>query len=133
MPGLDAKPILDLAVAVDDHMSIDDVIACLAQSGEYTYEGDKCEDGGLLFVRGAGNFRTVHVHVVGSSSEAWALYLRFHDLLLTDAEARERYQLEKRSLARRFPRDRLSYTNGKSEVIQALLAESGSGRRRERS
>jgi GrpB-like predicted nucleotidyltransferase (UPF0157 family) len=121
VPELDAKPILDIAVAVSDDAQIDDVIECMAENGEYAYEGDKRDDGGILFVRGQGTFRTVHVHVVGASSRAWTQYLRFQELLMADPEARGSYQAEKRKLAHQFPDDRLSYTNAKSPIIQELL------------
>jgi len=122
VPGLEAKPILDIVAAVDDRMPIDDVVAHLCGAGPYTYEGDKREDGGLLFVRGEGACRTVHVHVVGKSSRAWMSYLRFHALLLDDAEARERYRSSKRELAEAFAQDRQGYTTAKSVVVEELLA-----------
>ncbi len=82
VPGLDAKPILDLAVAVEDGTALDDVVARLCAGGRYSYEGDKGHGGGLLFVRGEGSFRSVHVHVVEKTSTDWADYLRFRELLL---------------------------------------------------
>jgi GrpB-like predicted nucleotidyltransferase (UPF0157 family) len=121
VPGLDAKPILDIAASVPDACAIDQIVERLAGSGPYDYDGDRREDGGLLFVRGSGEVRTVHVHIVGSSSAAWQLYLRFHDLLVADAEAREHYASAKHSLADRFPSDRVSYTSAKGEVITELL------------
>jgi GrpB-like predicted nucleotidyltransferase (UPF0157 family) len=128
VPGLDAKPILDIAAAVPDACPIDEIIERLAGSGPYTYDGDRREDGGLLFVRGSGEVRTVHVHVVGSTSAAWQLYLRFHDLLLADAGARAHYASAKRSLADQFPSDRVSYTNAKGAVITELLNRSTQAR-----
>jgi GrpB-like predicted nucleotidyltransferase (UPF0157 family) len=122
IPGIDAKPILDIAAAVDDNVPIEDVIAALCDDGAYIYEGDRRQDGGLLFVRGHGSVRTVHVHVVEQSSAAWKAYLRFHALLLNDAVARERYQSVKRDLARRYPQDRDGYTEAKRHVIEELLA-----------
>jgi GrpB-like predicted nucleotidyltransferase (UPF0157 family) len=122
VPDLDAKPILDLVAAVPDASTIDEIVASLTGIGGYTYEGDRRDDGGLLFVRGAGNVRTVHVHIVGASSEAWRQYLRFHDLLLADRSARKRYQSAKRLLADQFPRNRERYTTAKSQVIGDLLA-----------
>ena len=88
VPGMDAKPILDIAVTVGDRVRIDEVVARLCAGGTYSYDGDRREDGGLLFVRGEGSFRTVHVHVVGVSSQAWKDYRRFHGLLINDAAAR---------------------------------------------
>ena len=125
VPGIEAKPILDIAVAVDDDAPIDDLVARLCARGEYSYEGDQREDGGLLFVRGHGTFRTVHVHVVGAETEAWASYLRFRRLLIDDPAARDRYQSEKRRLAHQYPNDRAAYTQAKSPVIEELLGSEG--------
>jgi GrpB-like predicted nucleotidyltransferase (UPF0157 family) len=125
VPGIEAKPILDIVAAVGDEVRIDDVVARLCANGHYIYEGDKREDGGLLFVRGHDSFRTAHVHVVGTGSQAWKDYLRFHILLIRDPEARERYQAEKRRLAREFPHDRQEYTRAKSAVVEELLGVDG--------
>lgn len=125
VPGMEAKPILDIAVAVGDRVRTDAVVARLCADGTYSYDGDKREDGGLLFVRGEGSFRSVHLHVVGVGSQAWEDYRRFHGLLINDAAARERYQSAKRELARRFPQDRERYTRAKSVVVEELLASEG--------
>jgi GrpB-like predicted nucleotidyltransferase (UPF0157 family) len=125
VPGIEAKPILDLAAAVDDRVAIDDVVMRLCAGDAYTYEGDRRDDGGLLFVRGEGAFRTVHVHVVGTTSRAWADYLRFHALLCNDSSARDRYQSTKRELAQRFVHDREGYTRSKGAIIEEMLASEG--------
>jgi GrpB-like predicted nucleotidyltransferase (UPF0157 family) len=125
VPGMEAKPILDIAAAVDDDLPIDEVVARLCDGAEYTYEGDKRDEGGLFFVRGQGTFRMVHVHVVGAGSPAWSSYLRLRQLLLEDPVARDRYQSEKRRLARHYPKDRPGYTHAKSVVVEELLASDG--------
>ena len=125
VPDIEAKPILDVAAAVDDRVPIDEVVMRLCAGDAYTYEGDRRDDGGLLFVRDQGALRTVHVHVVGTTSRAWADYLRFHALLRDDAAARDRYQSTKRVLAQRFVHDRESYTRAKGVVIAELLGSDG--------
>jgi GrpB-like predicted nucleotidyltransferase (UPF0157 family) len=120
VPELDAKPILDIAVAVDDRTPINDVIESLCDDGDYSYEGDKRNEGGLLFVRGD-PLRTAHVHVVGIGSQAWRDYLRFRAILCHDAEARGRYQSAKRGLALAYPHDRVGYTRAKSGIVEELL------------
>jgi len=122
VPDLEAKPLLDIVAAVGDRVPVDDVVTCLCAGGTFTYEGDKRDDGGLLFVRGEGDVRMVHVHVVGESSRAWSDYLRFYALLCGDAAARERYQSAKRELARTYPRDRPGYTAAKGAVVEEMLA-----------
>ena len=121
VPGLEAKPILDLAAAVPDDTSADDVEACLGAGGPYAYQGDKGKDGGLLFVRRQGSFRTVHIHVVHEGSQEWDAYLRFRELLRRNPGARQRYLSAKRELALRFPLDRRCYTEAKSAVVEELL------------
>ena len=121
VPGIAAKPILDIVAAVGDTVPIDEVVGRLCASGAYSYEGDQGDDGGLLLVRGPGELRTVHVHVVGEGSQAWGDYRRFRALLLDDATARERYESVKLQLARQFPHDRRAYTLAKASVIRALL------------
>ena len=122
VPGMEAKPILDIAAAVDDDTAVDDIVARLCAGAEYAYEGDKRGQGGLLFVRGHAGFRTAHVHVVGIGSPEWRSYLRFRRLLLDDPAARARYQSAKRVLARRYAHDRVGYTQAKSAVVEQLLA-----------
>jgi GrpB-like predicted nucleotidyltransferase (UPF0157 family) len=125
VPGIAAKPILDIVAAVGDSVPIDEVVGRLCATGAYGYEGDQGDDGGLLLVRGAGELRTVHVHVVGEGSRAWVDYRRFRALLLADAAARERYESVKRLLARQYPHDRRAYTLAKAPVIRALLDDPG--------
>ncbi len=121
VPGLEAKPILDVVGCVGDAVPADHVVHALGSGGEYAYEGDMGEDGGLLFVRGHGSVRTVHLHVVSESSAAWVDYRRFHALLVRDADARSRYQSAKRELAARFAHDRPGYTAAKGVVVRELL------------
>ena len=121
VPGMAAKPILDIVAAVGDGEPIDEVVGRLGATGIYGYEGDQGDDGGLLLVRGTGELRTVHVHVVGVGSRAWVDYRRFHSLLVADEVARERYESVKRELADQYPRDRRAYTQAKGAVIRALL------------
>ena len=120
--GIAAKPILDIVAVVGDSVQIDEVVGRLCATGAYDYEGDRGDDGGLLLVRGTGELRTVHVHVVGKGSRAWVDYRRFHTLLVDNDAARQRYESVKRDLAQRYPHDRRAYTEAKSAVIRELLA-----------
>jgi GrpB-like predicted nucleotidyltransferase (UPF0157 family) len=124
VPDLAAKPILDIVAAVPDETPIDEVVGRLGSKGDYAYDGDMGEEaGGLLFVRGEGDVRTVHVHVVGRNSRAWGNYLRFRARLADDPAARQRYESVKRVLAERFAHDRPGYTSAKGAVIEELLSD----------
>mgnify|MGYP002630259493 CR=1 FL=1 len=119
VPGLAAKPILDLAVGCPADF------AGLRQGLEgagYLYMGDGGDEGGHLFVReSAPEVRTHHLHVVRYAGPQWQGYLALRDLLRRSADARARYEGVKRDLARLHPLDRPAYTDGKTGCITELL------------
>jgi GrpB-like predicted nucleotidyltransferase (UPF0157 family) len=119
--GLLAKPIIDLAVALDRSHSIPLVTERLQTDG-WTYRGDAGSQGGHIFVlETRPSHRVAHLHVVKHCGVQWRNYLLFRDLLHRDAEARSRYEAIKLKLAEQYPTDRGSYTTGKTEVIASLL------------
>jgi GrpB-like predicted nucleotidyltransferase (UPF0157 family) len=122
VPGLESKPILDIAAAVRAPLEQQDIVVRLADAG-YVFRGDKGTEGGLLFVRTDTNdVRTVHVHVVAADSVEWRNYLRFRDVLQRDPQRRHEYERLKRELADRYPNDRPAYTAGKRLFIQRVLS-----------
>lgn len=122
VPGLPAKPILDIAIAIRTLDFIPDIVERLTGIG-YIYRGDGGNDGGHLFVREPEpDIRTVHVHVVESSDSQWRDYLAFREILREDLNVRKRYAEVKLDLAKRFPNDRKSYTSAKDEFIQGVLS-----------
>jgi GrpB-like predicted nucleotidyltransferase (UPF0157 family) len=124
VPDLEAKPILDIVAAVPDQMPIDEVVVRLGCEGDYSFEENMGDDGGgLFFVRGEGDVRTVHVHVVARNGRAWGNYLRFRTRLVDDPDARQRYESVKRVLAERFAHDRPGYTLAKGAIIEELLQD----------
>jgi GrpB-like predicted nucleotidyltransferase (UPF0157 family) len=121
--GLLAKPIIDLAIGITPDQAIGPVTTRLAAAG-WIYRGDAGGDGGHVFVLEARLwFRVAHVHVVEYDGSQWRNYLRFRDLLRRSAEARERYEAVKLRLADQEWDGRKAYTEGKSEVVSALLGE----------
>ncbi|SDT38639.1 GrpB family protein [Microlunatus soli] len=120
VPGLLAKPIIDLAVGVRSDQRFAPVQRRLLNDG-WIYRGDAGSDGGRLFVlETRPRYRVAHLHVVGHGDEQWRNYLRFRDLLRRDPRARRRYEAVKTALAAEGV-DRRSYTAGKTEVVAALL------------
>ncbi|WUH99302.1 GrpB family protein [Spirillospora sp. NBC_00431] len=117
VPGLCAKPILDMAVALASDAVTEDVVAALEPLG-YVYRGDKGDDGGLLFVlEDRPGRRVAHVHAVQKGDGQWDRWLIFRDLLRNDARARADYDRLKRELAARHPRDRRAYTLDKTSFV----------------
>jgi GrpB-like predicted nucleotidyltransferase (UPF0157 family) len=114
VPGLAAKPIVDLIVTVEDpaHESI--VIAMQAAG----YELRVREPEHRMF-RTPG--RDVHVHVWRDSDPEVARHLRFRDRLRESAEDRLAYEQLKRDLARRNWPDMNYYAEAKGELIAAII------------
>lgn len=121
VPGLAAKPILDLALAFESAESLTQARRLLRAEG-YTDRGDQGEEGGVVFVKGPVRARTHHLHLVRADSNQWRCYLAFRDELRVDPIRREEYASLKRELASRYPRDRPAYQDGKSPFIQETIA-----------
>jgi len=126
VPGLGAKPILDIGIGVSEANAIKTCIPLIEAVG-YVYRGDGGSSGGHIFVReSAPEIRTHHVHLMALADPQWEAYLIFRDYLRRDMGARRSYFAAKQSLAKRFPMDRKAYTDAKNEIYQELLAEMSS-------
>jgi len=121
VPGLPAKPILDIAAAVVAFDSMPKLVRCLADIG-YRYRRDQGDEGGHLFVVDSlPDIRTIHLHVVEHRGSQWRDYLRFRDLLRQRPPIRKRYAELKRDLASVCMDDRESYTASKAAFIREVL------------
>ncbi|MGH3158245.1 MAG: GrpB family protein [Streptosporangiaceae bacterium] len=88
VPGLAAKPAIDIAVGIDDDVDLDRVVAALEPLG-YLYRVDLGEWGGQLFIlEDKPDHRIAYIHVVSTQDPQWRRYLEFRDLLRVDASAR---------------------------------------------
>jgi GrpB-like predicted nucleotidyltransferase (UPF0157 family) len=123
VPGLVAKPILDLAIGLAPEADVGDVTARLEALG-YQFRGDKGELGGLLFgLEDRPAHRIANAHVVRFGDRRWRGYLRFRDLLRVDAVAADAYAALKYQLAAQFPEQRATYTVAKASFIARLLEQ----------
>ncbi len=123
VPGLAAKPVIDMLVGVP---SIDAIRAYADRLSNYGYEYIPEYENALpdrrFFKRMVRGVRTHHVHVVELNGLYWKRYLKFRNHLRADPWLAARYAEVKRRLAGRFPDDRDAYTNGKSGFVEAVLA-----------
>lgn len=123
VPGLAAKPIIDIAVAVASLVDVQRCRPLLIELG-YLDRGDRGREGGYVFVKErAPEVRTHHFHMVTIDDPQWASYLLFRDRLRTDAVLREEYTSLKRKLQERFACDRQGYTAAKDAFIHRVLAQ----------
>lgn len=121
VPGLDAKPILDLMIAVDSLREAEGLIPLLRELG-YAHKDDPDIPERLYFVRGPAERRTHHLSLAEPGTEWWRQQLRFRDLLRGDPERAADYARLKHELAARHPGDRRAYAAGKQPFIEGVLA-----------
>lgn len=127
VPGLPAKPVIDIVVAVRTRAALPELSAGLARIG-YLDRGDRGDAGGYLFIaESTPDVRTIHLHVVEQGSGQWRDYLQFRDLLRQQPEIRERYAELKTALAHRYPNDTKAYTAGKAKFIGEVLVKDVAG------
>ena len=115
VPGLAAKPIVDVLVTVDDP---DDEAAYLPALLAAGYEL-RVREPGHRMVRPPAHDANVHVWAAGSDEER--RYLAFRDRLRRSAGDRARYEAVKRSLAGRDWPSRDHYARAKSDVVAEIL------------
>jgi GrpB-like predicted nucleotidyltransferase (UPF0157 family) len=123
VPGLAAKPIIDIAVAVASLVDVQRCRPLLIALG-YLDRGDAGREGGYVFVKErVPEVRTHHLHMVTIDDPQWANYLSFRDRLRADAALRKEYAALKWKLQERFACDRQGYTAAKDAFIRRVLAQ----------
>jgi GrpB-like predicted nucleotidyltransferase (UPF0157 family) len=123
VPGLDAKPLIDIAIAI---AGPDDIARCrpLLLALGYLDRGDDGRDGGYLFVKERDpEVRTHHLHIVTRDDPQWTNYLRFRDRLRSDTVLRDEYGILKRTLQDHFANNRRGYTEAKGPFIRRVLEQ----------
>lgn len=114
VPGLAAKPVVDILVAVPDVEDEAAFVPAIERAGVAL----RSREVGHRYFRPAGHRpRDVQVHVWSSGSEGERSHLLFRDFLRADRETRDAYAALKRSLAQRYRDDRIAYNEGKTAFI----------------
>jgi GrpB-like predicted nucleotidyltransferase (UPF0157 family) len=116
VPGLAAKPIIDIVVTVDDITAEEDYLDALLAAG---YELRVREPGHRLVRTPA---RDVHVHLYERDDPAVADYLLLRDHLRSHPDDRALYETTKRTLISTRWDDMNDYADAKTEVILAIRA-----------
>lgn len=115
VPGLDAKPIIDVQISVPSLEPVSLYLPALERSG-FVWRADNPERTKRYFRETQGARRThVHVRRAGSFSEQVALL--FRDYLRADSEWAARYAAEKHRLAHLLLVDREAYVSGKDPFV----------------
>ncbi len=119
IPGICAKPIVDILVEARDIESIDRFDAAMIDRG-YRPQGEFGITGRRFFIKGDDDQRTHHVHAFQAGNPEMERHLNFRDYMIAHPEDAQAYGRLKQELARRFPEDIESYTEGKDEFIKEV-------------
>ena len=119
VPGLAAKPIIDLMAGVETLDASRPAIAAL-QSANYLYAPYRA-DVEHWFCKPNPARRTHHLHLIPYKSRLWTECLTFRDSLRSDPSIAQQYLVLKQRLAAAHETDREAYTDGKAEFIAAVL------------
>ncbi len=131
VPGLSAKPVIDMLVAVRSLSEARERAVPALEALNYSYWRDDPAPDRLFLVKGLppNGPRTHHIHIVepGASSDprlgmfTFCDRLLFRDYLRAHSEEARCYEELKRGLAAQFPQDREAYTDGKTDYVYSVM------------
>lgn len=120
IPGIYAKPIIDLLVEVKAILQVDQQSLAIAALG-YEVLGEFGISGRRYFRKdNSAGVRTHHVHTFEVGSAQIKRHLIFRDYMIAHPEVAQRYSQLKCQLAKAYPTDINQYMDGKDEFIQAM-------------
>ncbi len=118
VPGLTAKPIIDILLVVDD------------AGKEELYVNDLCEHGYILRIKEPdfenhhmfkGPDTDINLHVFSKNSKEIEKYLLFRNYLRHHDDARQLYEDTKKELAKKTWKYVQNYADAKTDVVQKIL------------
>lgn len=120
IPGIYAKPIIDLLVAVREILTVDRTNVAMVALG-YEVMGEFGIPGRRYFRKdNSVGIRTHHVHTFAADNPQVERHLAFRDYLIAHPQAAQQYSSLKCQLAQQFPQDIERYAQGKEALINQL-------------
>ncbi len=117
IPGIRAKPIIDVLLEVRDIERVDAFNEEMIALG-YRPQGEFGIPGRRFFIKGEDAHRTHHLHAFETGSPHIARHLNFRDYLIAHPAEARAYSRLKQRLARQFPHDIEAYMDGKDGLIK---------------
>ncbi len=119
IPGIKAKPIVDLLVEIDDDCEMGAIRSLLEECGYIcmsTSENRMSFNKGYTLRGYAEKVFHIHVHRIGDNNE-----IRFRDCLLSHTDVAKEYEALKLSLLSRYGKNRDAYTEAKSDFVNRVV------------
>ena len=124
VPGVKAKPIIDIVIAVKRIKDVERLIKSVKKLG-YEYKCEAGVKGRYFFVKGSEEKRTHYIHMVRLGGKQWKNLTYFREYLLENKENIKKYNELKENLAKEYKNDRDTYTKKKSLFISRAIKEFG--------
>jgi GrpB-like predicted nucleotidyltransferase (UPF0157 family) len=119
IPGMSAKPIIDLLMEVRNIASVDRFNEKMRESG-YTPKGENGITGRRYFVKGSEDLHVSHVHCFQSGHWQIERCLIFRDYLMDHPDEARSYSRLKEFLAEKFPENIDAYVEGKEPFCEEI-------------
>ncbi len=123
VPGLNAKPIIDILPVVKNILEVDKATKAMENLG-YEAKGEYGIAFRRYFQKGE-NIRTHNVHVYEEGDPEINRYLKFRDWMRSHEDDAQSYANLKIELAAKFPQDILQYCNGKDTFVANIDIKDG--------
>ena len=122
VPGLMAKPIIDIMPVVRDIQAIDEFDGRMRERG-YLPRGEYGLPGRRYFIKGTEVHRTHHIHTYQEGHPDIVRHLAFRDYLIAHPKRAHDYESLKLELIEKFDGNKDAYIDGKDTLVREIEAE----------
>lgn len=120
--GIQAKPIIDIAVKVRSFADLTDVLPALESAG-YSQQHNRFSSNLLYVIQSPEGIRTHQIHILPEGDEQWRNYVDFRDYMNAHPDKAKEYETLKQRLAAECNNVQTAYTDSKREYMLIMLAE----------
>lgn len=121
IPGMLAKPILDLQVAVGSLDDYEQYTPELEKLGYQFMRDNRDELEHILYIKGPEEKRTHYLKLTTMDTDFWKEHILFRDYLISDPDWAEQYKELKQKLLEKHGSERENYTKEKENFIKETL------------
>ena len=124
VPGLAAKPLIDIAVGIQKLADAPVLIPCIEQLG-YSYEPtfEQLVPERRFFWKGTPTVHTFHIHLAEPDHPVLVKPIQFRDYLRKHPDAAQEYGILKKELAKRCVQDLDTYVAGKTGFVEKVMLQ----------
>lgn len=123
VPGLGAKPIIDMMAGVHHSSDAEECLPLLRDIG-YTSVTPQPDDPDHYYCLGKGPHSVgYHLHLMKFGSNSWEKHLLFRDYLRTNPDVANQYHDLKKEIVAKHGSDRATYNRAKTSFIEAVVAK----------